>query len=326
MKNNIKTIEIQNFKSIKNLKLDCTKTNIFIGDPNVGKSNILEAMSLLGEHSGDTFYSDYIRYTKIMDLFYNFNLEKNIKIETGNKIIGVEPDSEGMYNYVEANPSNNSESRIHIASNGNIFVKPNSQLPIRSYKFLKKVDSISLKLNFLEPPFGRNIVDIFQNNKELKKLIQPLFTKSGFQIVIDLGEKIFRIQQILEGDIYLYPYKLIADTLQRIIFYLAAIKSNNDAIILFEEPETNSFPPYIKMIADNITTCENNQYFISTHSPYLLSTLLENEESDASVFIIYYEDHETKAHKLTDVEVGEVLNYGTDLFFNLDRYTGKANG
>ena len=44
-------VEIKNFKSIKDLRLDCKRINVFIGKPNVGKSNILEALGLLGaEH------------------------------------------------------------------------------------------------------------------------------------------------------------------------------------------------------------------------------------------------------------------------------------
>jgi AAA15 family ATPase/GTPase len=43
----IKTIEIKNFKSIRHQKIeDCRRVNVFIGYPNVGKSNILEALGL----------------------------------------------------------------------------------------------------------------------------------------------------------------------------------------------------------------------------------------------------------------------------------------
>ena len=41
-------VEIKNFKSIKELRLDCKRVNVFIGKPNVGKSNILEGLGLLG--------------------------------------------------------------------------------------------------------------------------------------------------------------------------------------------------------------------------------------------------------------------------------------
>ncbi|ASJ16857.1 hypothetical protein A3L04_07110 [Thermococcus chitonophagus] len=40
----IRELEIENFKSIKKLDLDCKIISIFIGEPKVGKSNTLEAI------------------------------------------------------------------------------------------------------------------------------------------------------------------------------------------------------------------------------------------------------------------------------------------
>ena len=42
----IKNLEIKNFKSIKHLEMECKRINLFIGEPNAGKSNILEALGL----------------------------------------------------------------------------------------------------------------------------------------------------------------------------------------------------------------------------------------------------------------------------------------
>ena len=42
----IKDLKISNFKSIKNLEIEAKRINLFIGAPNVGKSNVLEALSL----------------------------------------------------------------------------------------------------------------------------------------------------------------------------------------------------------------------------------------------------------------------------------------
>ena len=39
-------LDISNYKSIKQLGLDCSRINVLIGEPNVGKSNILEALDL----------------------------------------------------------------------------------------------------------------------------------------------------------------------------------------------------------------------------------------------------------------------------------------
>ena len=42
----IKKLHIKNFKSIKELDLNCARVNVFIGEPNTGKSNILEAIGI----------------------------------------------------------------------------------------------------------------------------------------------------------------------------------------------------------------------------------------------------------------------------------------
>ncbi len=56
-------VEIKNFKSIKDLRLDCKRVNIFIGKPNVGKSNILEALGMLGaELFDEKFMNGSVRY------------------------------------------------------------------------------------------------------------------------------------------------------------------------------------------------------------------------------------------------------------------------
>ena len=43
----IQNIQIKNFKSAKNVRFeDCKRINLLIGKPNVGKSNLLEALSI----------------------------------------------------------------------------------------------------------------------------------------------------------------------------------------------------------------------------------------------------------------------------------------
>lgn len=45
--NMIKSVSIKNFKSVKSATLsDCRRINVLIGRPNVGKSNILEALAI----------------------------------------------------------------------------------------------------------------------------------------------------------------------------------------------------------------------------------------------------------------------------------------
>ena len=75
----IKHISIKNFKSIKNVDLDCSRINIFIGKPNTGKSNILEALGLFSSirfsrYTSDKQYisKDIVRYEHFINFFYEY--------------------------------------------------------------------------------------------------------------------------------------------------------------------------------------------------------------------------------------------------------------
>ena len=94
----------------------------------------------------------------------------------------------------------------------------------------------------------------------------------------------------------------------------------NISILLFEEPEAHLFPPYIKKITTDIIFDEkNNQYFINTHSPYVLNNFLEEEKENISVYIVSYKE-ETKVKRLDDDELKRVLQYDIDLFDSLESF------
>lgn len=86
----IKNIHIENFKSAKNVELtDCKRINLLIGKPNVGKSNLLEALSLFClpflKYLKKKDLQQFIRVENISELFCNGNIENEIKIQADNK-------------------------------------------------------------------------------------------------------------------------------------------------------------------------------------------------------------------------------------------------
>jgi hypothetical protein len=82
------------------------------------------------------------------------------------------------------------------------------------------------------------------------------------------------------------------------------------------------FPPYIaKFTTDIIFDDNKNQYFIATHSPFVLSDFIEElDRKDLSVYVVDYQKGETVIKRLTDEEISEIAQYGVDLFFNLENY------
>ena len=119
-----------------------------------------------------------------------------------------------------------------------------------------------------------------------------------------------------------YPYVVISDTLQRILFYTIAIESNKNSTLIFEEPEAHAFPYYTKFLGEKIALDMTNQYFIATHNPYLLESIIEKtKKEDINVFVTYFQDYQTKVKRLNSEEISELLD--SDPFFNLELFIEK---
>jgi hypothetical protein len=206
-----------------------------------------------------------------------------------------------------------------------------SGIPPKPYSFNKSIaiDEVGYDM-YLMPPHGSNIIEVIQTHPALRKEIARMFERYGQKLQLRVDERKLEVIKDQDGMIYSYPYSSVADTLQRIIFYLAAIESNDDAVLLFEEPEAHSFPVYVARLGRRIAESRNNQFFIDTHSPYLVTEILERMLPDAeqagelAIFAAYYDDHQTKLHQLSDDEVRSIREDGIDVFYNLKRFTTGA--
>ena len=96
--------------------------------------------------------------------------------------------------------------------------------------------------------------------------------------------------------------------------------SNDNSVLLFEEPEAHSFPPYMTHLTQEMIHKKDNQYFVATHSPFILNDLLENAREELAVITVDYEDHETKITKLDDAQMNEILQDGLDIFTNSESF------
>jgi AAA15 family ATPase/GTPase len=78
----ITNLSISNFKSVRELDIECRKINLFIGEPNTGKSNILEALGLLSWSSCifGCSLTDYVRFHTTPDIFFDRLLDNVINI------------------------------------------------------------------------------------------------------------------------------------------------------------------------------------------------------------------------------------------------------
>ena len=158
--------------------------------------------------------------------------------------------------------------------------------------------------------------------------MSELFAEYNLELLYNSTDKKMSILKRINKDIiFTIPYALVSGTLLRLIFYKAAIESNNDSILLFEEPEAHMFPPYMRKFTADVVFDKNNQFFIATHSPYVLDSFMEEALADLSIFLVYYEGGETKVKRMSEKDMEEVNEYGVDLFYNLESYLkhGQVN-
>ena len=303
----IKNINIQNFKSIKNLKFDAKRINVFIGKPNTGKSNILEAIGLFSESHANNI-SHFVRMKNFVDIIFNKDNEKNISI----KIDDME------FYYVPRDEKS-------------AFRRKQRELTlIRYYKFkLHNNYPESKNSKYLLPPYGENLPLILRYFPRIRRIISSIFKPYGIEIVLKQGSEELTFQKRISqedddfGFVVDFDYSLLSDTLLRMMFYYCAVLSNNDSVIVFEEPATKSFPLYVKLLAENIALDErNNQFFIATHNPYMLLSLIEKTPaSELNVIITdMNKSGETIIHSMTNDEISEILADPCDVFFNLEKY------
>jgi len=333
------SLEIHNFKSIKNLKISPGRVNVFVGKPNAGKSNLLEALTLLGmDFRGEKkIPKSEIRYTDLASLFYDQNYNEIIKLRT-NRIAcaiakaskdtfllvssEIQLDLDNISNFVVESPmmrslKKDSVARLFFNSDGTY--KANSDIltsNIKRYQFNSSYDTNSVSID------GKNLWSVIQHNSYLKSFSKDFFKEFSLEVLYDLRKNKMDIMKKNEDSYYLIDFSMTPDTFQRMLYYLAVIEGNKNSVILLEEPEAQSYPPYIQMLAEKIVDDKANQYFITTHSPFIVEKMLEHsgKEGDVKFFVTYFEDYQTKVHELTAKEIDSVISNGIDLFFNIEAF------
>lgn len=358
-KSETKVVQIQNFKSIKDVKFKSSRVNIFIGKPNSGKSNLLEALTLFNvipAKNTNTQGYQFIRYNTIENLFYDTDLQNSIQIKLGENLIELRYYSQVDIFLQIVNPTKQYQTlknRIFdlglsvnqilkdfqiisskpehllfspkiasVSNSGNVseIINYGNQVnPVRKYEFREGFFYKDSFQGYLKP-FGENLYTIAQRYPAIRDWISSFFSQFELEFLFDFSSKSFEVQKKQQGIVYKIPFELTPDTFRRMLFHISAIYSSKNSTILFEEPESHSFPPYIKELSELIKADDTNHYFLTTHSPYFFNSFVEDslKYPDISFFHVYYEDFQTKVKKLSQSDLDVLWGSGADVFSNID--------
>ena len=333
----IQSLAVRNFKSIKDVSLDCRRINVFIGEPNVGKSNLLEALALFSlPYFGDkTAFSSLIRFENFANVFRDADISSPISVT-------AEDDGQRRHEFSMTMEFGHYNGAYNISSAGSEALKPlrftanaeaitgwgptTGRYPVRYYRFNPRAVFNKNEGDFLAPSDGANLLFLLQTNPELYALVDGLFRSRDYRLVLRAHENKIEVQNAGEGRLVQFPYSSVSDTLKRYIFHLAALRTNRDAVLIFEEPESHAFPFYTKQLAEEIALdARGNQFFVSTHNPYFLLPLVHKApQEELAVFLTSMSGHETRVARLDDAQMRKLAELDADVFFNFDRFLGSG--
>jgi len=341
----IKNLSIKNYKSIKELDLSTKRVNVFIGEHNSGKSNILEALTWFSFNAFHPVEFDKIfRFKTASDFFYDFDTTRPVEVKTDRlnlflgRTNGASGNLKGIIYSADVAPaialiddiqnigdkiSDTKYLSFTLSSDGAVEITGGSldDSSFRTYIFKRSKSFDSGFLDFLSPPFGENIPSLLVSNKSYRDLVGSIFKEKGFRLMLKPDERDISMAKDINDELYAYSYTSISETFQRIIFYTLAIESSKGATLVLDEPESNTFPMYTKQLAELIALDANsNQYFIATHNPYLLGSLVSKTPIDElAVFVVKMEDYVTKAFPVSEKGLSTLLDKGVDVYFNLNK-------
>ena len=313
----IGSVRIQNFKSIRDLQFEPTRVNLFIGEPNTGKSNVIEALAFFSLANAGNF-KEIFRFKTTGDLFFDQKVANEIVVQAGKWRFSLKfPGGSFQGSIVEDKIQKGSFVLNHQgAPSSAVF----AQTSIRYYAFKPVATFPNPKPGLLNPPFGDNLVAVLYSNEELRQRIGATFKAQGFRLQLKPTESELLIAKDVKDELYSYPWTTVSETLRRVAFFMAVLETNREASLLLDEPEANTFPFYTKYLAERIALDTTNQFFVTTHNPYLLSSIVaKTQTKDLSVFVTRMREFETKTSRVPEKRLPDLLELDSDAFFNLNR-------
>ncbi len=319
-------LEISRYKSIDSLQLDCRRVNVFIGAPDTGKTNILDALTFLtclgwGIGTRETLrLSDAGRFDT---LFFRqfFDQPFRIAVDVRSVTARVEG-AERLLRLTLHGVPGPQELSLNYSS---VSTQPGLR-DLRSYAYpgseawtyeMRDPEGGSLVV----PPYGTNLMYLARHHGGVNEFLREVVSGLGWRLRFDPAYRQFFLSDVEVDPILDYSLNVVSDSLKRYFFYGAILLTSRDAVVVLDEPDVFAFPPYPKLLGEMIAKdTSGNQFFVTTHNPYFLAGIVEKTPTEELAIFVCYRDEQgtSKVTLLGQRAVTQVIEQGASVFFNLD--------
>ncbi|TAE40862.1 MAG: DUF2813 domain-containing protein [Runella slithyformis] len=339
----LKTIEVQNFRSISTLKVeDLGQINIFTGENNCGKTTLLEAaFQLIGWHTESLLRLNSLRSPlknsiDFSEFFYNMNDDTTIVL---NGIFNQNAYQRTVKAYFTKNTNSFNEEEVKHLQSSLLESKKGAKVskPIVSKAIIQN-ENINVEVPTQNPLMPINcsfpIFKVFEHGNLVKKLGEIIKNKDEQKIVDLLKQVDGRINGIkivdagifldLEGFPKLIPIEISGDGLRRILSVILSIYGvGKGGIVLIDEVENglhfSTMPKFWRGII-NAAQDIGVQLFITTHNEELLQSLSETAQEEPYKNM----QSEIKYYNLKRYENDQIVAYKYD-FEKFDYLISNGN-
>jgi hypothetical protein len=328
-------LKISRFKSIGELTLDCRRVNVFIGEPDTGKTNILEALQVLACLGCGYPVSVSLRLSQELGfdpLFHRqfFDEPARISCRSSGGETRVElrrHGQDGRLNVTLKTPADLQRFELPFGTAH----RSNQVSSFRWYVYggsehWQYASGMPLGDDVVAPPFGGNLMYVARHTQRVYDFLKDQVASLGWKLKFDQHSKRFRLSEVREDDIFDYNIDLLSDSRKRFAFYSAILLTSEKATLILDEPDVYAFPPFPKLLGEMIAgDTKGNQFFLTTHNPYFLSALAEKTPADDLGLFVCYRggDGTTQVKRLEPAAVATVIEQGPAVFFNLDELVGR---
>ena len=191
----------------------------------------------------------YVRMQEPYDILHNYDPEARISICIDEHEVAGYYDKAGCLKFYLEEWGRAPTIEIWSKKVNFIGEPPSWMKAIRFYRFRPDVAFERSSWAFLAPPDGWNLPSVILLNSRLRSFVMDVLGDYGHKPLIDRFRGTMSVSWDVGGMPISMPYELESDTLRRLIFFVAAMESNEGAVVTMEEPEAHAFPTYLLSMA-----------------------------------------------------------------------------